>query len=69
MAILLDVIAGADPEDAATARSAGHIPKSYLPYLKKDGLKGARIGVLRQVFTPKVTDPLIIKNFEKTLSE
>jgi Asp-tRNA(Asn)/Glu-tRNA(Gln) amidotransferase A subunit family amidase len=69
MAILLDVIVGADPEDAATARSAGHIPKSYLPYLKKDGLKGVRLGVLRQVFTPKVTDPLIIENFEKTLSE
>src|SRR6185369_16954020 len=31
MAILLDVIVGADPEDAATARSAGHIAKSYLP--------------------------------------
>jgi amidase len=69
MAILLDVIAGADAEDAATARSAGHIPKSYLPYLKKDGLKGARIGVLRQVFKPKVADPLIIANFEKTLAE
>ena len=69
MAILLDVIVGPDPDDAATARSAGHVAKSYLPYLKKDGLKGARLGVLRQVFTPKVTDPTIIANFEKTIAE
>ena len=69
MAILLTVIAGADADDAATARSAGHIPTSYLPYLKKDGLKGARLGVLRQVFTRNVTDPLILANFEKTLAE
>jgi Asp-tRNA(Asn)/Glu-tRNA(Gln) amidotransferase A subunit family amidase len=69
MAILLDVIAGPDPEDAATARSQGHIPKSYLPFLKKDGLKGVRLGVLRQVFKPQVTDPLIIANFDKTLAE
>jgi amidase len=69
MAILLDVIVGADPDDAATARSAGHIPKSYLPYLRKDGLKGVRLGVLRQVFTAKVTDPLIIANFDKTIAE
>jgi amidase len=69
MAILLNVIVGADPDDAATARSKGHIPTSYLPYLKKDGLKGVRLGVLRQVFAPKVTDALIIANFDKTIAE
>lgn len=69
MAILLDVIAGADAQDTATARSKGHIPQSYLPYLRKDGLKGTRLGVLRQVFTASVTDPLILAHFEKTLSE
>jgi Asp-tRNA(Asn)/Glu-tRNA(Gln) amidotransferase A subunit family amidase len=69
MAVLLNIIVGADPQDAATARSKGHIPPSYLPYLKKDGLKGARLGVLRQVFAARVTDPLIITNFERTLAE
>ncbi|MDR3415111.1 MAG: amidase family protein [Nevskia sp.] len=69
LAILLDVIAGPDPQDAATERSKGHIPRSYLPYLKKDGLAGARLGVLRQVFNPKVTDPTIIANFDKTIAE
>jgi Asp-tRNA(Asn)/Glu-tRNA(Gln) amidotransferase A subunit family amidase len=69
MAILLDVIAGADPMDAATARSAGHIAKRYAGVLRKDGLRGARLGVLRQVFNDKVADPRVIANFEKTIAE
>lgn len=69
MAILLDAIAGIDGNDEATLRAKGHIAKSYTAALKKDGLKGARLGVLRQVFTAKVTDPRIIANFEKTIAE
>jgi Asp-tRNA(Asn)/Glu-tRNA(Gln) amidotransferase A subunit family amidase len=69
MAILLDVIAGPDPEDAATARAAVHLPPAYVAGLKKDALKGARLGVLRQVFTPAVADPRIIAHFESTLAE
>src|SRR5438128_297800 len=69
MTILLDVIVGPDPDDAATARSAGHIPASYLPSLKPDGLRTARLGVLRQVFTPQVTDTRIIAQFERTIAE
>ena len=69
LAILLDVIVGPDPTDAATARASGHIAKTYTAALKRDALKGARLGVLRQVFTPKITDPRILANFEKTLVE
>lgn len=69
MAILLDVIAGPDPEDPATARAAGHIAASYAAGLRPDALKGARLGVLRQVFTADRTDARVIANFEKTLKE
>lgn len=69
LAILLDAIAGADVNDPVTLKSNGHIPKTYTTALKKDALKGARLGVLRQVFTAKVTDPRIMENFEKTLAE
>jgi Asp-tRNA(Asn)/Glu-tRNA(Gln) amidotransferase A subunit family amidase len=69
MAILLDVIVGADAEDAATSRAAGHIAPSYVSALKTDALKGARLGVLRQKFAPDVTDPRIIAHFETTLAE
>ena len=69
LAILLDVIAGPDSEDPATAKSTGHIPTSYTTLLKKNALKGVRLGVLRQAFQPAVTDPLILANFEKTIAE
>jgi Asp-tRNA(Asn)/Glu-tRNA(Gln) amidotransferase A subunit family amidase len=69
MAILLDAIAGADPDDPVSLNSKGHIPKTYTQYLKRDALKGARLGVLRQVFNDKVTDPRIIKHFDQTLAE
>ncbi|MDZ4077139.1 amidase [Hydrocarboniphaga sp.] len=69
MAILLDVIAGIDAEDAATARAKGHIAKSYRAVLKPDALKGARLGVLRQVFTDKVADPRVIAHFDQTIAE
>ena len=47
-AILLDAIAGYDPKDAVTAQAVGQIPKTYTAFLTHDGLKGARIGVIRQ---------------------
>ncbi len=46
-AILLDAIAGYDPDDPVTARSFGEIPGSYGDGLSADGLAGARIGVVR----------------------
>ena len=69
MAHLLDAMVGIDNKDAATLRSKGHVPKTYVSGLKRDALKGARLGVLRQVFTDKVADPRVIKHFEQTISE
>jgi amidase len=48
MAAVLDAIAGYDPEDPLTAYGIGHLPESFLKYLDKDGLKGARLGILRE---------------------
>ena len=48
LAILLDVMAGYDSEDPLTATGVGHIPDSFTGFLDKNGLKGARIGVLRE---------------------
>ena len=47
LAILLDVMVGYDPEDPVTARGVGHIPATYTKFLDKEGMKGARIGILR----------------------
>ncbi|MFF2810181.1 amidase [Streptomyces sp. NPDC058000] len=50
-ALLLGVLTGTDPTDAATAASEGHFHRDYTPFLKPGGLRGARIGVVRDVFT------------------
>lgn len=49
-ALLLDVIAGHDPADPVTSHATAHLPRSYTDGLDRDGLKGARIGVLRSFF-------------------
>ena len=49
-ALMLNVLAGIDPADSATLAAAGKIPKDYTVFLKKDALRGAHIGVSRQLF-------------------
>src|SRR6202171_4253592 len=49
-ALLLDVMAGYDPADPITAFGNGHIPSSYARLLSTDALKGARIGVMTNLF-------------------
>ncbi len=49
-AILLGAMAGADEEDEATQNKDRTNVNDYTKFLDKDGLKGARIGVLRQYF-------------------
>ncbi len=48
LAELLDVIVGYDPDDPQTALGVGHVPETYTKFLDVNGLKGARIGILRE---------------------
>lgn len=48
-AVVLEAIAGYDSADPVTAWSVG-LPQSYTAFLKPNGLKGARIGVLQNFF-------------------
>ena len=50
-AILLGALAGADPRDSVTQASAGHIPADYRASLSPDALRGARIGIPREIYT------------------
>jgi amidase len=50
VAVLLGAMAGVDPEDRATAASSGKIPPDYTKFLDANGLKGARLGVVRKYF-------------------
>jgi Asp-tRNA(Asn)/Glu-tRNA(Gln) amidotransferase A subunit family amidase len=50
IAIVLDATVGYDPADPSTAASRGKIPRTYTTSLKRNALKGARIGVLTEFF-------------------
>ncbi len=50
VAVLLTVLAGYDPRDAATGASRGQAQADYTQFLDAAGLRGARIGVARKFF-------------------
>ena len=50
LALVLDQVAGPDPDDAATEDAGRHISGSFAAALDPGALKGARIGLLRQRF-------------------
>jgi len=54
---IFDVIAGCDSADPVTAASQGKRADSYLRFLDKDGARGARLGVVHQLFTSQDADP------------
>jgi len=49
-AILLSALTGVDPDDPATAGSAGKAQMDYAQFCDPNGLNGARIGVARKYF-------------------
>lgn len=74
MVKLLDAMVGYDPEDPITALGVGHVPDTYTKFLDKDGLKGARIGILRQAMgdaTEPDTDDFreVTAVFDKAVAE
>src|SRR5262249_13161924 len=66
---ILDVIAGYDPADPATAAAQGKRPDSYLGFLDRNGLKGARVGAVRQLFMGPDSDPDVVKLLERALAD
>ncbi len=60
---------GPDPADPLTAYSAGKIPaKGYQQFLNKNGLRGARIGVLRTL-SERSPDPQVKALFEQAVAD
>jgi amidase len=49
-AIVLGALTGMDTADSATTESREHSYTDYTQFLKEDGLRGARIGVVRHAF-------------------
>ena len=68
-AVVLQVIAGPDAGDPVTLLSEGHIPASYAAFLKKDALKGVRLGVLHAAYDRPNADAEVMAVFKAALKE
>lgn len=65
---VLQVIAGEDADDPVTAASAGRREADYRAFLMPGGLRGARIGVLRQAYDRPTLDPEVAAVFDASLT-
>jgi len=66
---ILNVIAGYDPRDSYTAMARGHVAGDYTRFLDPEGLRGARIGVLRALAKPAETDSSVLRIFDRAVDE
>src|SRR5215470_12713693 len=48
LAELMNVMVGYDPEDPLSALGVGHAPENFTRLLDRNGLRGARLGILRE---------------------
>ena len=68
-AAVLQVIAGEDPNDPATAASRGRVDSNYAAALRRDGLTGARLGVLHQAYDTPTLDSGVADVFRGVIAE
>ncbi len=66
---LFNVVAGYDPADEYTRDGRGKREADYTSFLTKDGLNGARLGVLRALVDSEDRDPEITALFGKALAD
>jgi Asp-tRNA(Asn)/Glu-tRNA(Gln) amidotransferase A subunit family amidase len=66
---VFQVIVGEDPGDPVTAVSRSRPRENYAAALKRDGLRGARIGVLRQAYERDTTDAEIVEVFNAAVAD
>lgn len=65
---VLDVVAGTDPADTVTAAASSRRERSYAAFLTRGGLRGARIGVLRQAYVRPTLDAEVDSVFRQAIA-
>jgi Asp-tRNA(Asn)/Glu-tRNA(Gln) amidotransferase A subunit family amidase len=68
-ALALQVIAGEDTNDPATTAGRGKVTADYAGGLRRDALRGARLGVLHQAYDTPTLDPEVDGVFKRALGE
>lgn len=65
---VFQVVAGEDPDDGVTAAARGRRETDYNTFVVPGGLKGARIGVLRQAYERPTTDAEVVTVFTNAIA-
>jgi amidase len=66
---IFNVVVGSDPADSVTAPADAKREADYRKFLIKDGLRGARIGILRQAYETATTDSEVVVVFNNALDD
>ena len=68
-ALVYSLLAGYDPADPLTAQAKGRVEADYTRFLDRDGLRDARLGVLRALVDTDTADPEVTAVFERALAD
>ena len=66
-AIVYTVLAGYDPADPLTQAAIGRVKTDYRRYLKRNGLRGVRVGVLRALSNTESADAEVLARFDDAI--
>jgi len=66
---VFQVVAGYDPDDLATEPSRDRAMPDYAKALQRDGLRGARIGVMPQAYLTATTDTEVVRVFTRAVAD
>ncbi|MGH7677674.1 MAG: amidase family protein [Gemmatimonadaceae bacterium] len=66
---VFQVVAGYDPDDSVTEASRGREIPNYSASLLRDGLRGARIAILRQAYQRATLDSEIVAVFARAVAD
>jgi Asp-tRNA(Asn)/Glu-tRNA(Gln) amidotransferase A subunit family amidase len=66
---VFQVITGHDPADPVTEAARGRAVPDYAASLRADGLRGARVGVLRAAYERPTADPEVLATFARAVAD
>src|SRR5262245_24058234 len=66
---VFQLVTGYDPNDSVTVSSRDRPTPDYSKALRRDGLKGARLGVLPQAYLTATTDTEVVRVFNRAVVE
>lgn len=69
VAAVFQVVVGEDSNDPVTAAARGRQIPNYTQALRRDALRGMRIGILRQAYERDSTDPEIVQVFMRAVED